>query len=234
MKWVVAMIAVLTCSTARAETTVHESDVHRAVEQFVLAQIEAELPEDARAAIDVRWQGDLQLDGQGDAQIRVRRTSSRPLRGPSVVRVGFDVGGRTERTMSVTADVRIWRPVVVAGYMLQRGEEIELASCELAERDVTQVRGGYFTDMAAIQGLQARRTVGIGDIITEKHVEKIPVVRRGDAIRLIARAGRMSMSAVGEALQDGGIGDRIRVKNSDSGKVVYGQVLEDGAIQVGL
>jgi len=88
--------------------------------------------------------------------------------------------------------------------------------------------------MAAIQGLQARRTVGIGDIITEKHVEKIPVVRRGDAIRLIARAGRMSMSAVGEALQDGGIGDRIRVKNSDSGKVVYGQVLEDGAIQVGL
>ena len=42
------------------------------------------------------------------------------------------------------------------------------------------------------------------------------------------------MSAAGEAMQDGGIGTIASVKNSDSGKVVYGHVLEDGAIQVGL
>ena len=109
-----------------------------------------------------------------------------------------------------------------------------LVGCELSERDVTQVRGAYFSDMLSLEGMQARRTLSIGDIITDGHVEKVPVVRRGDAIRLVARAGRMSMSAAGEAMQDGGIGDRIRVKNSDSGKVVYGHVLEDGAIQVGL
>ena len=136
--------------------------------------------------------------------------------------------------MSVTADVRIWRPVVVASHMIRRGEEMALVGCELSERDVTQVRGAYFSDMLSLEGMQARRTLSIGDIITDGHVEKVPVVRRGDAIRLVARAGRMSMSAAGEAMQDGGIGDRIRVKNSDSGKVVYGHVLEDGAIQVGL
>ena len=170
----------------------------------------------------------------GAPEIRVRRTSSRPLRGPSVMRVGIDIGGQTQRKMSVTADVRIWRPVVVASHMIRRGEEMALVGCELSERDVTQVRGAYFSDMLSLEGMQARRTLSIGDIITDGHVEKVPVVRRGDAIRLVARAGRMSMSASGEAMQDGGIGDRIRVKNSDSGKVVYGHVLEDGAIQVGL
>ena len=217
-----------------AETTISAREVQKAVEQFVLAQVESELPDDARPVVDVRWQGDLAFAVDGEPQIRVRRTSSRPLRGPSVVRVGIDVGGQTQRSMSVTADVRIWRPVVVASHMIKRGEEMALVGCELAERDVTQVRGAYYSDIKALEGMQARRTLSMGDIITDGHVEKIPIVRRGDAIRLVARAGRMNMSAAGEAMQDGGVGDRIRVKNSDSGKVVYGHILEDGAIQVGL
>ena len=222
------------CPVVWAETAVSAREVQKAVEQFVLAQVESELPEDARPVVDVRWQGDLSFAADGAPKIRVRRTSSRPLRGPSVMRVGIDLGGQTQRKMSVTADVRIWRTVVVASHMIKRGEEMALVGCELAERDVTQVRGAYFSEIESLQGMQARRTLSIGDIITDGHVEKIPIVRRGDAIRLVARAGRMSMSAAGEAMQDGGIGDRIRVKNSDSGKVVYGHVLEDGAIQVGL
>jgi flagella basal body P-ring formation protein FlgA len=236
MKSLIAFIAIaLAWATAvRAETTIGPEEIQRAVESFVMAQVKAEVPEDTRVVIDVRWQRELQLSGQGTAQIRVRRTSSRPLRGPSVMRVGIDVDGQTQHTMSVTADVRIWRPVVVASHMLQRGEVIGAASCEVAERDVTQVRGQYYADALALQGMRARRTVGIGDIVTDNHVEKMPVVRRGDAIVLVARVGSMSMSASGEALQDGGIGDRIRVKNSDSGKTVYGHVLEGGAIRVGL
>jgi flagella basal body P-ring formation protein FlgA len=192
------------------------------------------LDADARVVVNVRWQGTLALEGEGEAQIRVRRASSRPLRGPSVVRVGIDVGGQTQRSMSVTADVRILRPVLVASHMLRRGEAIGLESCELVERDVTMVRGNYYVDALMLQGMQARRTLSIGDMVTDQHLQKIPVIKRGDAIQLVARAGRMSMSAAGEALQDGGIGDRIRVKNSDSGKVIYGHVLEGGIIQVGI
>ena len=96
------------------------------------------------------------------------------------------------------------------------------------------VRGNYYVDALALQGMQARRTLSIGDMVTDQHLQKIPVVKRGDAIQLVARAGRMSMSAAGEALQDCGIGYRIRVKNSDSGKIIYGHVLEGGIIQVGI
>ncbi|MEC7226821.1 MAG: flagellar basal body P-ring formation chaperone FlgA [Candidatus Latescibacterota bacterium] len=235
MKSLLTVILALCMSPAVwAETTISAREVQKAVEQFVLTQVESELPEDARPVVDVRWQGDLAFAVDGAPQIRVRRTSSRPLRGPSVVRVGIDVGGQTQRSMSVTADVRIWRPVVVASHMIKRGEEMAMVGCELAERDVTKVRGAYYSDIQVLEGMQARRTLSMGDIITDGHIEKIPIVRRGDAIRLVARAGRMNMSAAGEAMQNGGVGDRIRVKNSDSGKIVYGHILEDGAIQVGL
>lgn len=235
MKSLLTVILALCMSPAVwAETTISAREVQKAVEQFVLTQVESELPEDARPVVDVRWQGDLAFAVDGAPQIRVRRTSSRPLRGPSVVRVGIDVGGQTQRSMSVTADVRIWRPVVVASHMIKRGEEMAMVGCELAERDVTKVRAAYYSDIQVLEGMQARRTLSMGDIITDGHIEKIPIVRRGDAIRLVARAGRMNMSAAGEAMQNGGVGDRIRVKNSDSGKIVYGHILEDGAIQVGL
>jgi flagella basal body P-ring formation protein FlgA len=230
-----ALVApVLLSGSLWAETIVSPEEVHAAVESFVLSQVQNDLDADARVVVNVRWQGTLALEGEGEAQIRVRRASSRPLRGPSVVRVGIDVGGQTQRSMSVTADVRILRPVLVASHMLRRGEAIGLESCELVERDVTMVRGNYYVDALMLQGMQARRTLSIGDMVTDQHLQKIPVIKRGDAIQLVARAGRMSMSAAGEALQDGGIGDRIRVKNSDSGKVIYGHVLEGGIIQVGI
>ncbi len=217
-----------------AETVVSPAEIQAAVESFVLSQIQNDLDADARAVVDVRWQGTLALQGEGAAQIRVRRASSRALRGPSVLRVGIDVDGQTQRTMSVTADVRIWRPVLVASHMIRPGEEVGPESYELVERDVTQVRGKYYVDSLMLEGMQTRRTLSMGDVITDQHLQKIPVVKRGDAIQLIARADRMSMSTAGEALQDGGVGDRIRVKNSDSGKVIYGHVLEGGIIQVGI
>ena len=35
-------------------------------------------------------------------------------------------------------------------------------------------------------------------------------------------------------MQNGGVGERIRVKNSDSGKILYGQILDSYTIQIGL
>ncbi len=233
--YITIVIALLVQTPSFAGQQVSQGDIQEAVQSFVLSQIQADLEPEMRAEVRVRWQGHVELEGVGEVNIRVRRASSRPLSGPCVVRVGIDVDGQTLRTMSVTADVRFFRPVLVASHMLRRGEELDETSCELAERDVTQLRNGYFVSAAeVISSMQLRRVLSAGDIITKRHVEKIPVVKRGDAITLVARAGRLSMSAAGEALQNGGIGDRIRVKNSDSGKIIYGQVLDGGLIQVGL
>ena len=42
----------------------------------------------------------------------------------------------------------------------------------------------------------------------------------------------MSLLAAGEALQDGGIGERIRVRNLDSKKVIYGRVIDASTIRI--
>ena len=229
----VLLVLLVPVGPAMAQNIVAAEDIAAAVTAFVTQQLQGQLAEGARLEIDTRWQGNVVVTN-GDPQIRVRRASSRPLRGPTVLRVGIDAGGQTQRTMSVTADIRHLRPVLVASRMLRRGEALMLDLVELVECDITQLRHGYFTDVDALGDMRTRRSVVAGDVLTRNHVEVIPVINRGDEVELVARTNSLAISALGQAMQDGGIGERIRVKNSDSGKVLYGQILDASTIQVGL
>ena len=227
------LVLLVPVGPAMAQNIVAAEDIAAAVTAFVTQQLQGQLSEGTRLEIDTRWQGNVVV-ANGDPQIRVRRASSRPLRGPTVLRVGIDAGGQTQRTMSVTADIRHLRPVLVASRMLRRGEALMLDLVELVECDITQLRHGYFTDIDALGDMRTRRSVVAGDVLTRNHVEVIPVINRGDEVELVARTNSLAISAIGQAMQDGGIGERIRVKNSDSGKVLYGQILDASTIQVGL
>ena len=218
---------------AGAEKTVSAEDIAAAVSAFVTQELQGKLEEDTRLEIDTRWQGDVTVT-DGEPEIRVRRASARPLRGPTVLRVGIDVSGQTQRAMSVTADIRHMRPVLVASRMLRRGEALTLDLVESVECDITQLRHGYFYEVEALRDMQTRRSLMAGNVLTRNHVELIPVIHRGDEVVLVARSNMLAVSARGEAMQEGGIGERIRVKNSDSGKVIYGQIVDASTIRVGL
>jgi flagella basal body P-ring formation protein FlgA len=230
----ISLILSFSGGPALAQSKVFASDITKAVEVFVQQELEGSLEGEMRIEVNTRWQGIVELESAGEPQIRVRRGSSRPLRGPTVLRVGIDVDGQTLQTMSVTADIRYLRPVLVARYMLGRGEALEESMVEMAERDITTLRNGYFTELALLQDMQTRRSLAEGAVLTRNHVAAIPVVKRGAVVELVARTNRFSATALGEAMQDGGVGERIRVKNSDSGKILYGQILDAYTIQMGL
>ena len=236
MKKAIWIFLILSFSSgpALAQSKVSASDITKAVEVFVQQELEGSLEDEIRIEVNTRWQGVVELESAGEPQIRVRRASSRPLRGPTVLRVGIDVGGQTLKTMSVTADVRYLRPVLVASYLLSRGEALEESMVEMVERDITTLRNGYFTEPALLQDMQTRRSLAAGAVLTRNHVSAIPGVKRGTAVELVARTKRFIATALGEAMQDGGVGERIRVKNSDSGKILYGQILDAHTIQIGL
>ena len=123
----------------------------------------------------MRWQGPLALDGTGPIELAVRRLSSRPFRGPVVVRLEAKVGGRTQRSLNATVDTRHYRKVLVAGRGLRRGEEVEPDLVDWAERDITDQKAGYFTDVAALEGMRMRRPMSLGQILTHRHIEKQPL-----------------------------------------------------------
>lgn len=230
----ISLLSVLFCSGAFAKTVITAAEIKNAVEEFVVSQIETDLPLAARVVVDVRWQNDIEVATDIKPVIRVRKSSSRKLRGPSVVRVGIDLDGETLRKMSITADVRIHMPVLVAAYNLKRGEQIEATFFEITNSDVTKLRGAYYTDQNELKDLRMVRSLSAGDVLTDQHIERIPIIKRGEFIRILARGDLFEVTTEGTAMQDGGKGDLIRVKNVDSGKVIRGHVIDSGLIEVGL
>jgi flagella basal body P-ring formation protein FlgA len=57
-------------------------------------------------------------------------------------------------------------------------------------------------------------------------------VRKGDPVRVVIDTPALRLSVPGEALQDGGEGDPVRVKNASSGKELTAQVVAHGVVLV--
>lgn len=232
MRRIAIAAALWWAGAAQAVTGVTQEQIHQAVEAYTRGQLEGKTDASERVEINVRWQGDIALDGDGKPEVLVRRLSGRPLRGPTVLRAEIRLAGRTERVMSVTADVRYFRPVLVATRNIRRGEKLLADLFEVQERDVTRLRDGYFDLDAVLEGMQARRPLGFNDILSRDHVQKIPVVRRGDVLSLVLEAGNMQITTRATALKAGGVGDRIRVRNADSGKILEGVVADARTVEV--
>ncbi len=57
-------------------------------------------------------------------------------------------------------------------------------------------------------------------------------VKARDNVKITARIGTARIEALGEALQDGRVGDVIRIRNSESGRTVHGRIEQGGLIVV--
>lgn len=140
--------------------------------------------------------------------------------------------GSSPWTVFVPAQVRLYRPVLVATRPLNRNAILTDGDIALAERDVGQLTQGYLTDPSQISGKKLTRSVQTDQVLATGHVVMAEVIRKGDQVVINARSGTISVKMPGEALSDGGIGEQIRVRNTRSQRIVRGRVVGPGTVEV--
>ncbi|MCI0599497.1 MAG: flagellar basal body P-ring formation chaperone FlgA [Beijerinckiaceae bacterium] len=86
---------------------------------------------------------------------------------------------------------------------------------------------------AGILGKVARRTLLPGLPIPLNAIAAPAVVSNGTKVRILFEEGPLRITAYGTALQSGGAGDIISVRNISSGLTVSGTVHADGSVHVG-
>lgn len=154
----------------------------------------------------------------------------------------------TARTGNGNASIRVecpgtWRifvpvrvetpePVVVLARTVARGHKLSPGDLETRRLDTRRLAQGYFTDTGRVAGQVMRRSVSAGSVITPAVLQPAVVVQRGQTVRLVIEQPGISIAAAGTALADAARGDRLRVRNTSSGKVVEGTVGADGIVRV--
>jgi flagellar basal body P-ring formation protein FlgA len=92
--------------------------------------------------------------------------------------------------------------------------------------------GPFVEQRALIVGKIARLTLLPGHAIPFTGVSNRKLVANGAEVRLIYSDGGLLIMTTGAALQDGSIGDIVKVRNDDSGVTVSGAVQPDGSVSV--
>jgi len=144
------------------------------------------------------------------------------------------------RFMAICPDQGGWRhefvtrakisaKVAVAATDLSTGKTLSPEDVLLERHDITGMPDS-FSDLAALQDLATRRTVRAGDVLRQNMLVAPTLVKRGDAVRIVAKKDQIEVSMAGEALDGGGRGAAVRVKNA-SGVVIRARVTEQGQVE---
>lgn len=93
-------------------------------------------------------------------------------------------------------------------------------------------KGGVIDSRAVLVGKIARRTLLPGLPIPVNAVSEPRLVSNGERVRVVYAEGGLTITTYGSALQAGGAGDVVSVRNLDSGLTISGVVQPDGSISV--
>ncbi len=85
---------------------------------------------------------------------------------------------------------------------------------------------------SGVVGKMARRTLLPGRAILPVALNNPRAVANGAEVRLFYIDGGLSIVTSASALQDGAVGDTIKVRNADSGLTVSGVIQPDGSVRV--
>ncbi len=137
-------------------------------------------------------------------------------------------------TVYVAAQVRVTGPVLVATRPLPRGARLTAGDFQRELRDLSRLGQDYLTDPKHLLGQVLTRPIAPGRPFRAHFLRPPKVVTRGERVTLVARAGGVEVRMRGEALEDAGLGETVRVRNLRSKRVVEGRVRAGGEVEVGL
>lgn len=122
--------------------------------------------------------------------------------------------------------------VVILTQPLQKGEMTTEKHFTLVRKDVSTLHGNYLTNVDFVVNKQVARSLSAGAVILNKDFIEPKLIKRGDKVVISANTAGIGIKMNGIALTDGTRGERIRVKNQNSERVINATVIEAGQVSV--
>ena len=125
---------------------------------------------------------------------------------------------------------RISASVVVMAAPIAANELLTDAHLALTQRDITTIADPVVAAQDAV-GQTSRRSLRAGDVLRSNSLTAPVLVKRGDAVVMIASIEGIEVSTAGEALDAGAKGTTVRVKNTTSGQTLRMRVVAPGTVE---
>lgn len=130
-------------------------------------------------------------------------------------------------TARVTGRIERLRTIPVLRETMNNGTIIGARDIDLIELPEKNVQPGMMLKPEELIGMTPRRMLTAGLPVKAGEIESPRIVTRGELVTMVLNEGGLTLTAQGKALEHGAKGDRIRVVNTASNKMIMAEVSGD-------
>ena len=212
----------------RREGMMIDSETIRAVLRDHLAR------DDAQAIYNIRFSGDApQISVEGDALPRLEVVDfEKSAHGDTFSAIIRASAGGASQTVNLRGVAERMVRVPVLRSALSNGTIIGQRDIDYITMRAAELRPGAVLNAEDLLGTTPRRNVSAGQVVRSDDIEKPRMINRGDLITMVFNNSGMILTTKGKALQDGALGDHIRVSNAGSGRQIEARVTNTKEVTV--
>lgn len=134
----------------------------------------------------------------------------------------------------ISSTITLFDSVVVAKKTMRKGHLIQHNDVHLMKKKITHLNSLHLSDPTLAINLVLKKTLSKGDIINANTLSKPILINRGDQVSILASNNGFTISMKGTALKKGSLGDKIRVKNTRTKKIIQAVVTDKTTVKVTL
>ncbi|MEJ5300779.1 MAG: flagellar basal body P-ring formation chaperone FlgA [Thermodesulforhabdaceae bacterium] len=205
----------------RKSVNIPREEIEQAFKDYIIKHISWK-PED----IDIH---DIKIAGipvvpAGERTINVSSASQELTGGNTTLTFQVMVDGRPAQTFNVTGTVDLYDDVLHVVKNIQKGTVIQAEDLMVKRAKVTDNPKDYAKKELDAVGKRALKDFAANEPVKISYVDNPIVVNKGDIVRLVVSRPGLNLTAKGEAKTDGRIGDRVKVMNLSSKKIIQGWI----------
>jgi len=184
------------------------------------------VPVDPRITVQ-NCQQNLQFDHPFPNQPAVRVRCAQPS-----WQLFVNLTGAPTTTRENTTGATLYK-VLVSKELLKRGTVISPSMFSYAEMPVAGMENQIISDANLLKNMELVRDLTPNTPLRSYDVKTAVLVKRGQEVQVTAGEGQgFSITMRAEALQDGGLGEQIRLKNVESGRSLSGVITGPNAAKL--
>ncbi|UJF18043.1 flagellar basal body P-ring formation chaperone FlgA [Vibrio sp. SS-MA-C1-2] len=137
-----------------------------------------------------------------------------------------------EWNVKYIVNARFTTKVVTAKLPIKKGELLNNENTQLVETKIYNSQQQFYRNLKPVMNRKVRRSLRVGTMIQPRYLYIDYDITKGEIINIKLQRRNITIVTEGVSLQNGLLGDEIKVKNSQSGEVVHGRVIDSQTILI--
>lgn len=150
----------------------------------------------------------------------------------TTVKTSCEVNGTKQWSIFVPVTINVFSQVAIVTESLHKGDVLTRENTGLSRVNTSVLSSGHIENINKVLGKAITRPLRRGDNIRMSYLDEADVVRRGDPVTIEVQSSAISVATIATALNDGYVGEMIKVRNNRSKRVVDAKVTGPGQVLV--